>query len=988
MEDTQSEPGSLQNLITRSNGADSVDEPIVPETDARDLRDRDGIFKDNDQLIEKINHDAFLEPGDMVELSAHGRVVLAVYIRTLGRQAQFYTSEGEWCHRYLRNIWWAHRHFVVASEVAPILPYLPSTEIPMEELNELHFLGIEVPRDAGAKLVDKMKKFLRASNEIYRVHADRLDHVYNIVADERHLKYLTLTQIASQVLRISDVSKILQPELFATHRACLQADAGFGVESTNHWANGEYEIMSKREMTVLRQVRDWLREHQEQVTKRVEPNVRQTASDLPPNAGVYKAGEGAQIIAEFVKKARQIVTNSRQFRPFTDSGGIGPSRIQLQPQKSIFSSTNGSALKHVVLGSFTETESVILRFLEIWTARRCLRARSQLSAMGPMLLRAIGLYDGFNLDQRTGFTFLQEMGVFAPWENRVAFNTRLALPGYHFDILTDELQANAMESVKDWIPQDSMKHLRKDWGNLEVFCIDNVAAQEIDDGISLEKIEGDDSKFWIHVHVANPTAFFSPEHPMSKYAVQLTETLYLPEKLYPMLNQKITQNYFSLGKDRPALTFSAKINTNGEILESKITPSTIHNVKHFSAETIAQELAPENTKFAPINRLVVGHNPVPLTTLKQNKYKHMSTSLDDSQKQTLKTLKELGAARQRQRQINGAVNISFQFMDAYVYCMELTQPFRKTIRRIDGDPTILVAAGEFNSAPSAQDQDLSSGDSLVSSIMLLTCEIAALWTSSRGIPVIYRGTRENPDLPSPFEYKRLVLDPMVGPNGIPPFLKTIEYMTLVGSAYSSVAPVRHQIIGTDAYTKVTSPLRRYGDMIAHWQIEAALRHEAETGKSLVGTTDHSYLPFSLDQVATLLPHISKRESHISHAKRNAQLHWVMQAMFRAFYFKEAKLPETFEVYIWAVDTADFEQMQGITKQLRLDVLVKENKTSRAQRGLERGDWWEAKIGEVDLYKRRITMTPLRLISRAEPEVLADSIAALFPNRKGFMETPR
>ena len=854
----------------------------------------------------------------------------------------------------------------------------------MEGLNELHFLGIEVPRDAGAKLVDKMNEFLRASNEIYRADADRLDHVYDLMADERHLKYATLIQIASKVLQISDFSEISQPGLFATHRACMQTDVGFGVESSNHWADGEYEIMSKREMIVLRQVRDWLREYQEQLTNRVDSNVGQAAKTFPPNTGVYN---GAQIISDFVRKARQIVTNSRQFRPFTDSGGIGPSRIQLQPQLSMFPDINGSAVKHVVLGSFTDKESVLLRFLEIWTARRCLRPRSQLSAMGPMLLRAIGMYDGFDLDQRTGFTFLQEMGYFAPWENRVAFNTRLALPGYHFDILTDQLQANAVESVKDWIPQDSMKHLRKDWGNLEVFCIDNVAAQEIDDGISLEKIEGDDSKFWIHVHVANPTAFFSPEHPLSKYAVQLTETLYLPEKLYPMLNQKITQKYFSLGKHRPALTFSAKLNTNGDILESKITPSMIHNVKHFSAETIAQELAPENIEFSPLNRLMVGHNPVPSAPPKQNYYKHMSIAIDDSQRETLKILKELGAARQRQRQLNGAVNISFRFLDASVHCVELTQPYRKKIRRIDGDPTILMTAGEFDPAPNDQTQDPSAGDSLVSNIMLLTCEIAALWTSSRGIPVIYRGTRQNPDLPSPHEYKRLVLDPLVGPNGVPPFLKTIEYMSLVGRAYSSVTPVRHQIIGTDAYTKVTSPLRRYGDMVAHWQIEAALRHEAETGKSLVGTTDHSYLQFSRDQVTTLLPHISKRENHISHAKRNAQLHWVMQAMFRAFYFKEAQLPETFEVYIWAVDRVNFEQMQGITKELRLDVIVVENKTSKAQRGLERGDWWQARIEQVDLYRRQITMVPLRLISRAEPEALADSIAPLFTSRKGFLNTP-
>ncbi|MCJ1388533.1 hypothetical protein MMC18_001380 [Xylographa bjoerkii] len=990
IEKSQSEPGSLQNLITRSHGANRVDEPTVTEGDASDTREQSGVFMDDGEFVEKIDDDMYLEPGDMVELSAGGNVILAIYIQTLRRQAQFYTVEGQWCHRFLRGIWWADRHFVDASEVASILPYLPSTEIAVEEMNELHSLGMEVPRDVGAKLIDKMNVFMRASLEVYRAHADRIDHAFDIMADEKHLTYVTLTNIASKVLQISDISKISKPALFAVHRACMEGDIGFGVESRNHWANGEYEIMSQRDITVVRQVREWLRDHQEELTKRVDPNDRQIMSNRSPDLGAPKAGYGARLVADFVKKARQIVMNSRQFRPLTNSGSIGPSRIRLQPQKPAFlGDPGGAAIKHVVLGSFTEQESVLLKFLEIWTARRCLRLSSPLSAMGPMLLRATGLYEDFNLDQRTGFTFLQEMGVFAPWENRVSYSTRLALPGYHFDAHADELQANVNESLKNWTPKDSMKHLRKDWGDLEVFCVDSVTAQEIDDGFSLEKIEGNDSQFWIHVHIANPTAFFSPEHPLSKYAAQLTETLYLPEKIYSMLNLKITQRYFSLGRNRPALTFSSRINRNGEILETKITPSMVHNVKYFSPETIARELASKDTVFASINRLVVGPNPVPSTTSKQNSGRHMSNTLDDSQRETLKTLKELGAARRRKREANGAANFLSRDLDASVYFMEPTQPYRRVIRRIDGDPTIVVAARDFDPAPK---DDQSLGDSLVSELMLLTCEMAALWTSSRGIPVLYRGTKERSDLPSPSEYKRLILDPLVGPNGIAPFLMMKEYMSLVGHAYASIDPVHHQMIGIDAYTKATSPLRRYGDMVTHWQIEAALRHEAETGKSLVGTTDHRCLPFSRDRIATLIPFISKREPIISHAKRNAQLHWVMQALFRAFYFKEGNLPKTWEVYIWAGDSINFERMQGLTKELCLEVSLQDNKISTAEGGIDRGDWWEARIEYVDIYMRQVVMAPLRLIERAAPEMLTDATAGLSlegPGRRrlGNMRSP-
>ena len=912
--------------------------------------------------------------------SVGGSVMLAIYIRTLTRQAQFYTEQGTWCHRLPSNVWWADRHFADVSEVEPIRPYLPTTEIPIEELDELHSMGQEVPRDVGAKLIDKMTKFTRAANEVYRVHAERIDRVFDIMADEKHLRYATLTEMASEVLQISDISKISKPELFTIHRACMDDEIGFVVETGSHWANGKYEILSKREVRIVRQVREWLREHQALLAKRVEPYDRQAIGDSSQEIQVPDSNGGAQVIANFVKKARQIVMGSRQFRPQTQFGSIGPSRVQLLPQRSVFAGeSHETSVKNVALGSFTESESNILRFLEIWTARRCLRLTSPVSAMGPMLLRAIGMYEGFELGQRTGFTFLQEMGVFAPWENRVSFNTRLALPGYHFDTLTDELQDNVHESLKSWAPIDSMMELRKDWGDLEVFCIDSAIAQEIDDGFSLEKIEGDDSQFWIHIHIANPSAFIAPGHPLSKYAAQITETLYLPEKTYHMLSPRIAQKYFSLGKDRPALTFSAKINRNGDILDSKITPSRVHNVKYFTAELIASELALKDIELLPTDRLVVGSNPPPSTNSKRQSSKRMSVALDETQRQTLATLKELGTACRRRRSENGAVNISFQFQDLSVYYLEPTQPYRRVIRRIEGDPTIVLATEQFDPAPKARTEELGAGNILVSNMMILTCEIAALWTRSRGIPVLYRGTQKNPDLPSPADYKRLILDPLIGPDGIPPFLTMMEYMKLVGAGYSSVDPIRHQMIGTDAYVKVTSPLRRYGDMIAHWQIEAALRHEAKTGRSLVGTTDHSYLPFSRDQITTLVPIISKRESHIVHAKRNAQLHWVMIALFRAFYFQEARLPETFKVYLWGLDGFRLDLWRGVTKELRLDVNVKGNHASKAAGGLERGDWWEAKIEKVDIYMKEVTMEPVRLIERAEPDALTDSIAGLGMN---------
>jgi len=803
-------------------------------------------------------------------------------------------------------------------------------------------------------MVDKMKEFVRESDKVYRTHADRIDHAFDLVADQRRLQNVTLSEIASTVLQISDPSTITSPALWAIHRALLQVEIGFRLDHRDHWRTGLFEILSKKEVNLVITVRQWLREFQEQLISRA---TQVSPRESTPSNGV----NGASVITDFVANCRRIVKESRKYRPLTASGYISPSSVQLEPRIPTTFASQETATRNVVSGYFTEQETEIIRFLELWAAKRYLKPGSAFSAMGPMLLRAVGMYEGFDLDESVGYTFLKEIGVLAPWEDRTAFNTRLALPRYNFDNLTEELLNNAEMSLADWEPKDSMEHLRKDWMDLEVFCVDSAAAGEIDDGFSLEPIEGDEMHFWVHVHVANPTAFLTPEDPISKYAGRIIETVYLPDRSYHMLSPWITQRHFSLHKNRPALTFSAKLNINGDIVDTNITPSIVRNVKFCTPEYLIQQLAPAGAEFSPTSTLTVGKNPPP--TSSGLRRKQMSETLNDVQKKTLHKLVELGAARQRQRLLSGAVFPRFIEPKASVHYVKNTLPFRRSIRRIEGDPTITVDAVPFDPTPSRKVLEAEAAGTLVPNLMLLTCEVAALWTSKRGIPMFYRGTRRNPELASASEYKENVLDPLIKKYGAPPYAESLRYMSLAGRGYSSPHPVPHKVIGTEAYTKVTSPLRRYGDMLAHWQIEAVLRHEAETGESLVGKRDPSCLPFSRSQVQEIIPHLSVREETISHAKRISRVHWVLQALYRAHEFKEAVLPETFEIYIYGTDTYDADVRAGVTKELGVQCFVRSNKKTALQGPMEIGDWWEGKIENIDLYHRVIWMTPIRLIKR-------------------------
>ena len=877
---------------------------------------------------------------------------LAIYIRTAQKQAQFYTMDGRWMNRRIRKIYFSVSGFAPRSEVAAILPYLPEINVPEEQLDQFQVMDSEVPRSVGFPLVERMMEFSRASDNAYRKHADKIDNAYNVMADEKNFVYATLSKIASTVLGEPDEAKISTPTLWAVHRALLLPEIGFSVDYNHHRTMGHFEIVARKEVDVVLKVREWLREYQEDIARRAAPD--NTKAKKITDSGV----SGSSIILDFVERVRSIIEESRKYRVVTQTGSIGPCLIQYQPQQKKWTRKTPNT-RNIMLGAFLSRQTVIIRFMELWAARRAFKPGSQLVAMGATILRATGMYEGCLLDEVTGYTFLQEIGVLAPWENRVAFDSRLALPSHHFDFITDKLQDEATASLRSWTPADLMRDLRTDWKDLEVFCVDGAEANEIDDGFS---IEGDGQHFWIHVHIANPTAFLSFDDPVAKYAAQLTESLYFPEQTYPMLDPAITQRFLSLAPNRPALTFSAKMSIDGDMVDYKVTSSIVRNVHYFTPETLQENLLPPNAVIPSKRSYRVGRFPSSIDSSPTRR--PLSDTITESQKQALQKVLRFTEARRRKRELRGAINESFNSPEVYVHHIENSLPYRKTVRRIEGDPGISMHATEFESVRSKKFLASRSAEKLVPEIMILACEVAALWCKERGVPVIYRGVQLDPQSPSAAEYKELVLDPATKQYGSVPFLVMIEYIHLCGQGQSSVDPVRHVTVGADAYTKITSPLRRFADMIGHWQIEAAIRKETETGKSLIGNTDTSFLPFPRDRLEAMIPRISYRERIIRTAKSYSTLHWGIQLLQRAYYFKEATLPETYQVYV--IDTEPLTQIYiGRAKEINFEMMVEPTMFTRTLGGIQLGDVWECKLVRLSCFKRRIYMEPIRLLERGD-----------------------
>lgn len=95
------------------------------------------------------------------------------------------------------------------------------------------------------------------------------------------------------------------------------------------------------------------------------------------------------------------------------------------------------------------------------------------------------------------------------------------------------------------IGSDALDGLRKDWGDLPIYCIDDVGAHEIDDGISIEPA-GQPGEYWVHIHTANPGSEIAPGSELGKRSEAMAGTSYLPEKVIRMLPENLVQERFSL----------------------------------------------------------------------------------------------------------------------------------------------------------------------------------------------------------------------------------------------------------------------------------------------------------------------------------------------------------------------------------------------------------------------------------------------------------
>ncbi|WAL58628.1 ribonuclease catalytic domain-containing protein [Thermocoleostomius sinensis] len=144
---------------------------------------------------------------------------------------------------------------------------------------------------------------------------------------------------------------------------------------------------------------------------------------------------------------------------------------------------------------------------------------------------------------------------------------------------------------------------------------------------------------------------------------------------------------------------------------------------------------------------------------------------------------------------------------------------------------------------------------LVAEMMILAGEVAGRYGEAHNLALPFRGQAQ-PELPSEGELLQLPPGPV----------RDCAIRRCMPRSEVSITPFRHASLGLDTYTQVTSPIRRYTDLLAHFQIKAHLRGEP--------------LPFSTATTQELIQTISSTAYEATLVERHTNRYWGLEFLRR------------------------------------------------------------------------------------------------------------
>jgi len=475
-----------------------------------------------------------------------------------------------------------------------------------------------------------------------------------------------------------------------------------------------------------------------------------------------------------------------------------------------------------------------------------------------------------------------------------------------FDLPTDFPKGVLEEANR--IPksvEQQMINGREDLRDKFIVTIDPDDARDFDDAIDVEKT----SEGWrLGVHIADVSAYVTPNSALDREARRRGNSVYLPDRVIPMLPERLSNGVCSLNPNVDRLTFSAFIgfDKEGRAKHSRFARSVIRSAKRLTYKEA---------------------------------YAILKSKPDGELSQRLHTAWELASLLRRKRFEHGSLDLDFP--EVKVYVDKNGKPIR--LERVENDES----------------------HQLIEEFMLAANEAVAREMRHRSIPTLYR-VHENPDPEKLGEYREFILSFgykvgdlsqrkelqrfLASTRGKPEeqALKIGLLKSLKRARYAAL-PLGHYGLAKANYLHFTSPIRRYADLVVH-------RELAEL---------NSRRPPKID-----IGQMESIAGHISDTERNAAEAEIESVRLKKLQFFQAQLeernPQVFRAAV--MDVRNFGLVVELPDALvtgvvhistlgeeyyRFDATQRRLVGRRTNRRYSIGDQLQVFVSRVDVFKQQI-----------------------------------
>lgn len=374
------------------------------------------------------------------------------------------------------------------------------------------------------------------------------------------------------------------------------------------------------------------------------------------------------------------------------------------------------------------------------------------------------------------------------------------------------------KSLPQEVREEDLKG-RRDLRDLMTFTIDGADSKDFDDAVSLEFAKN--GNYLLGVHIADVAHYVEEYSAIDEEAFKRGNSVYLLNKVIPMLPFELSNGICSLneGVDRLTLSVLAEIDKNGEVVKYEILESVINSKRRLVYENFSDYLEKNITH----------------------------ESLKGLEK-TLDKMYELAKILEDKREKGGAIDFDI--------------------------PEVIIEVDERGWPQNIHKRDRRSANKLIEDFMLMANVCVAKEYYFKKIPFLYR-IHERPkdekisELNSylrPLGYM-INFDEKVEPRDVQKvlekakgtkeemFISTMTLRSMAKARYSEVNDI-HFGLAFDHYSHFTSPIRRYADLTIHRIIKKKIQGKLSKG--------------DLTNLKAILPDIAEQVSKTEKVAQDAE----------------------------------------------------------------------------------------------------------------------